>query len=169
MHLTYRIDVTDRLRASGNELCVVIRSSELWAREHMHDMRACSRDAATAYDSQSHLRKARHQWGWDNAPRLLTSGIIRSVYIEQIPAKHFEEVYLYTDSISEKGVQLGVNWIYRTDRKSLVDHRFRFTLLDGETRKNHMVTGRASYETVRGWVEIIGRECGFLDEIRELK
>lgn len=82
MHLTYKTDVRGRLKAKDNELMVVIRSSELYARKHLHDIFSSARDAATVYDSQSALRKARHQWGWDNAPRLLTSGIFRSVYIE---------------------------------------------------------------------------------------
>lgn len=69
MHLAYRAEVTGKLLPK-NELKVVIRSSELYARTLPHDMIAFPRDAVTTYDSQSHLRKARHQWGWDNAPRL---------------------------------------------------------------------------------------------------
>ena len=93
MHMAYRADVTDLLQAH-NHLRVVIRSSELYARERLHDALSFGRDGMTNYDSQSHLRKARHQWGWDNAPRCLTAGIIRSVYIEQLPPNRFEDVYL---------------------------------------------------------------------------
>ena len=166
MHLTYRVDVTNRLMERGNTLQVIIRSSELWAREHLHDMATTSRDAATLYDSQSHLRKPRHQWGWDNAPRLLTSGIVRSVYLEERPRKRFEEVYLYTDFINEKSVQIGVNWIYKTDRRSLADHFFRFTLLDGEetvfthTGKLWFVQGTLKYRLDRERVALWW-SCGF--------
>ena len=160
MHLTYRADVTDRLIDGENELKVVIRSSELWAREHLHDMQTISRDAATVYDSQSHLRKARHQWGWDNAPRLLTSGIIRDVYLEEIPSKHFEDVYLYTEALEEDFVHLGINWIYRTPRKNLSNHAFCFSLLDGDrvlfthTGKIMFVQGTFRYKVARDLVEL---------------
>ena len=44
MHLTYRLDVKQKLKPVGNELKVIIRSSELYAREHLHDMFSSSRD-----------------------------------------------------------------------------------------------------------------------------
>jgi len=143
MHLTYRADVTGMLR-DENTLTVVIRSSELWARKHPHDMLSSSRDAVSTYDSQSHLRKARHQWGWDNAPRLLTSGIFRSVYIEQLPPKRFDQVYLYTDKICDDHVILGANWIYTTPCRALCDHRIRISLLDGDAVL-HTQDSRALY------------------------
>lgn len=159
MHLTYRADVTDKLLDS-NELKVIIRSSELYAREHLHDMLSVSRDAVTTYDSQSHLRKARHQWGWDNAPRLLTSGIVRSVYIEELPPKRFEEVYLYTDKITDGYVILGANWIYKTDRRQLCDHSLRLSLLDGDkvvytqTSKALFVQGSLKYVVDRDKIKL---------------
>lgn len=143
MHIAYRVDVSGMLR-DENRLCVAIRSSELWARKHPHDMIAFPRDGVTTYDSQSYLRKARHQWGWDNAPRLLTSGIVRDVYIEQKPPKRFEEVYLYTDKITESYVILGANWIYTTSERIMTDHRIRVTLLDGEEIV-HTVESRALF------------------------
>ena len=132
MHLTYKADVSGKLFKTGNELKVIIHSSELYARRHLHDMLSSSRDGVTNYDSQSHLRKARHQWGWDNAPRLITSGIIRSVYIELLPPKRFEEVYLYTDHITDDYVLLGANWIYTTPERVFCNHHIRISLLDGE-------------------------------------
>ena len=132
MHMSYRADVTAKLRDCGNELKVVIRSSELYAREHLHDVFSSGRDGMTNYDSASHLRKARHQWGWDNAPRLLTSGIIRSVYLETLPPKRFEEVYLYTDKIGEDHVLLGAAWTYRTNRSSMVNTYLRLSFLEGD-------------------------------------
>ena len=133
MHLAYRVDVTDKLKAE-NELKVIIRSSELYARKHLHDMLSSSRDGMTNYDSQSHLRKARHQWGWDNAPRLLTSGIIRPVYIESLPKKRFEDIYLFTEKITEEHVFLGANWTYTTPRQDLCNHCIRLSLLDKDER-----------------------------------
>jgi beta-mannosidase len=132
MHLQHRIPVAGKLKAKNNELKVIIRSSQLWAREHLHDMFSQAHDAGSLYHSAAHLRKARHQWGWDNAPRLLTSGIIRSVYLEQLPPNRFEEVYLYTDKIADDHVLLGANWICRVEKKDLSHHCMRLSLLDGE-------------------------------------
>jgi len=133
MFRSYRFTVGDRLQAKNNQLKVVIRSADLWAREHCHDGFTAGHRAATFYDSQVHLRKARHQWGWDNAPRILTSGIIRPVYLETLPVCRFEDVYLHTTSIDEEFVRIGAMWTYRTKKKCLEDHTFRFTLLDGQT------------------------------------
>ena len=132
MHLAYRLDVTDRLLPAGNELRVIIRSSELWARKHPHDMNIVRHSQTSYYDSQAHLRKARHQWGWDNAPRLLTSGIYRSVYLEELPAIRFEEVYAYTEHINENDVWFTVSWRIETSDVSLRDYRIRLSLLDGD-------------------------------------
>ena len=131
MHLAYRFDVTDRLQPT-NELKVVIRSSELWARQFIHDQSAAHVGFPGYYDSSAYLRKARHQYGWDNAPRLLTGGIIRSVYLEQLPPCRLEDVYLYTAKITEKEAVIGAHWVYRTDAKSLRGYTVRLSLLDGE-------------------------------------
>lgn len=165
MHMANCADVTGRLQAH-NVLRVVIRSSELYAREHLHDMLSSGRDGMTNYDSQSHLRKARHQWGWDNAPRLLTSGIIRSVYLEQLPPNRFEEVYLYTDKIASDHVLLGANWICRTERKDLSNHRMRVSLLDGEneifsqTERMLFVQGLCRFAVPRERIKLWW-PCGF--------
>ncbi|MBE6589562.1 MAG: hypothetical protein E7643_05225 [Ruminococcaceae bacterium] len=132
MHVCYRIPLDGRARIGENELTVLIRSSELWARERLHEPYAFSHSVPTYYDSQAYLRKARHQWGWDNAPRLLTCGIWRSVYVESLPRRRFEDVYLYTVCVNNDYVQIGADWSYATPEKRLSDHVLRFSLLDGE-------------------------------------
>ena len=152
MHMTYTADVTGKLKEKSNELKVVIRSCDLWAREHLHDMYSASHGEISYYDSQKYLRKARHQWGWDNAPRLITSGIYRSVYIEDVPENRFDDVYLYTMSVDENSVSMGASWVYKTDKKYLADHKLKLTVSDNgnvvfeETRDIHFVQG--SFKTV---------------------
>ena len=132
MHLRYDLDVTDRL-LSQNELAVVIRSSELWARNHPYEPFADAHANVTSfYDSQHFLRKARHQWGWDNAPRLLTCGIVGEVYLEILSPNRFEDVYLYTRHVTDEEVSIGTSFRFVTDRRYLMDQGFRFSLLDGE-------------------------------------
>lgn len=134
MHMTYTADVTERLHPTGNELRVIIRSSELWARERAHEVFSDAHGNRTSfYDSQCFLRKARHQWGWDNAPRLLTAGIVGDVYLELLPPTRFEEVYLYTRSIGEREISVGTSFRFATDVKYFTAaHALRFSLLDGE-------------------------------------
>lgn len=134
MHFTYTADVTEHLIPVGNELRVVIRSSELWAREHPHDAFTDAHGCSTTfYDSQYFLRKARHQWGWDNAPRLITAGIVKDVYLEILPPNRFEEVYLYTRHVKDTEISVGASFRFATDRKYFTkQHALRFSILDGE-------------------------------------
>lgn len=160
MHLTYKIDVTDKLKKRDNELKVIIRSSELWAREHIKDMYAVGNGKSSYYESAGYLRKARHQWGWDNAPRLITSGIIRSVYLQELPLCRFDNVYFYTRSIDEDNVLLGTRWTYLTDKKLLENHWTKVTLLDGDkiiyedTQRVCFVQGTVDIEIPRNKVEL---------------
>ena len=140
---------------------VIIRSSQLWARAHCHDMFSASHEETSYYDSQAYLRKARHQWGWDNAPRLITSGIYRCVYLESLPPERFEEVYLYTEAIGASGISLGADWIYRTEGKCLLGKKLRLTLMDAgkpvyeDTKDVRFIQGSVHYtvpkEAVKLW------------------
>lgn len=136
MHREWRFAVGSRLKPTDNELTVVIRSAELWAREHMPDYFPILRNGSQ-YGSAVYLRKARHSWGWDNAPRLLTSGIFRPVYIEDRPIERFDNIYYYTKSIDEgRGkVSLALNWFYHIPRdRSTLGYTFRMRLsFGGET------------------------------------
>lgn len=133
IHLQYRCDVTDKLAEKNNELKVIIRSNMLWAREHLHDNFSVAMGGkSTGYDSFMNIRKPRYIWGWDNTPRLMTSGIVRSVYIEEIPQKYFDSLYVYTRSITDTNVGIGFDWSYVTPRKDICDHQIRVSILDGE-------------------------------------
>ena len=127
MFIPHRVDVTNRLRHSGNELKVVIRSAMLWARRQEGDVFGISR-GHTIFSGQPYLRKARHEWGWDNAPRLLTSGIYRSVYLESLPPERFSDVYLYTGAVTDTSVRLGIVWDYKTPCADLSKHSIHYTL-----------------------------------------
>ena len=130
MHIAYKASLDGKLLKNDNRLKVVIRSAELWAREHLHDDFSATIRESTYFDSCAYLRKARHSWGWDNAPRLLTSGIIRDVYIEAVPERRFDEVYLSTPIIRHTTVRFQANFKYKTPEKSLADHEVRLSLID---------------------------------------
>jgi len=127
MFIPHRIPVTGQLKETDNELTVIIRSALLFAHQQEEDIFSIAR-GHTLYGGQQHLRKARHEWGWDNAPRLLTSGIYRAVYLEYLPPERFEDVYLYTSEITDEKVSLGIIWDYQTPRASWMDYTIRYTL-----------------------------------------
>ncbi len=133
MHMVYKVALDGVAKEGKNELKVIIRSSELWAREHTHDNFLFRHAQNSYYDSQTYLRKARHQWGWDNAPRLITSGIWRPVYIESLPDERFDDIYLHTICLNDSFVQVGCAWRFATKRASLKPLVMRFSLLDGDT------------------------------------
>lgn len=127
MFVAHRISLQERLRKKDNELKVIIRSALNAAKEYNYDIFSISR-ASTGYGGQTYLRKARHEWGWDNAPRLLTSGLYRSVYIESLPPERFSEIYLYTGKVMSDQVQLGIIWQFETPAKQWQDLQIRFIL-----------------------------------------
>ena len=132
MHVKHVIDVTDKVMSGENNLRVVIRSALLAAGEYEEDMFSQPRLYANThklyYGGQSHLRKARHEWGWDNAPRLLTAGIYRSVYLETLPAERFDDVYVYTKRVTNESVSMGITWRFVTDSRSLYGYKVRITV-----------------------------------------
>ena len=154
MFIPHRADVGLLLREQGNELKVVIRSPLLWARENDHDPMSMGR-GTTVLSGQTHLRKPRHHWGWDNAPRLLTCGIWRPVYLEYLPPERFDNVYLYTERITDETVKLGVVWSVRSalpdTRGCCFEWRLSFkgkTLAEGDM-KVHFVRGSIHFNLPR--------------------
>lgn len=132
MHRTYRFPVASLLKPGENHLKVIIRSAVLYAREHPHNEFIRTNRRVSEYDSCIMLRKARHQWGWDNAPRLLTSGIIGDVYLQSPITQGFSETYFRTLHVDGDQVRIAASWIYRTPVKSLRHHRIRLFLMDGD-------------------------------------
>jgi len=122
MFCEHSIAVNGKLKKSGNTLKVVIRSAELYARGFEYGAFGASR-FVSEHKSQTYLRKARHQWGWDNAPRILVGGIWRGVHIDILPPARFTDVYMYTKHIDEQVCELGVNWAFATPDKDISGYR----------------------------------------------
>ena len=76
MHRSYRFDVTDTLRSSGNELAVVFRSAVRYGEA----MRAQLGDRPGPYPAPfAFIRKMACNFGWDWGPALVTAGIWRPI------------------------------------------------------------------------------------------
>lgn len=132
MFIEHRACICGKLKPTANTLRVVIRSSELHARTYELDAFGTSR-FVSEHKSQTYLRKSRHQWGWDNAPRLICAGIWRKVHIEIKPPLRFTSAYFYTKFIDEKSCQVGVDWEFATPDINLAGYSGKLELIfDGK-------------------------------------
>ncbi|MFA6176656.1 MAG: hypothetical protein WC765_08780, partial [Phycisphaerae bacterium] len=120
MFIPHTVNVTGKLKATGNQLQVRIFSPELFARQFTPPALHASREH---HHGEAYLRKARHMWGWDNAPRLLSAGLWREVYLEVLPAIRFTEVYAYTNQVSQDSASVGVEWNIVTPDPDLSDYK----------------------------------------------
>jgi beta-mannosidase len=156
MLIPHAVDVTGRLRPGRNELSVRIRSAELHARGFACDAFQVSRDR----QAQAYLRKARHMWGWDNAPRLVSAGIWRPVRLEILPPVRFSEIYAYTQKVTADTVHIGLNWAFETPEADLTPYCGRVTLAsDGKVEHSFdfnvdFVAGRLLQELPRDAVRL---------------
>jgi len=97
--LTYKINANGKLK-DENELKVVIKSFEKYSRQF-----ECECSDVNYYNSLlAHIRKPRYQIGWDNAPRLLSYGIVSDVYIESLPKERIHDTYIHTKKINNESV-----------------------------------------------------------------
>ncbi len=122
MFIPHMVDVTEKLKADGNQLQVRIFSPELFARQFTAPALHASREH---HHGEAYLRKARHMWGWDNAPRLRSAGLWREVFLEVLPPIRFTEVYAYTNKANQDSASVGVDWNIATPDLDLSDYKGR--------------------------------------------
>jgi beta-mannosidase len=125
MFVPHSCDVTRKLNLRENRLCVRIRSPELFARRFSYPPVQVMREHREA---SLRMRKARHMWGWDNAPRLVSAGLWRPVRLTVHPAIRFAEVYAYTQKVMGDRAAIGVNWAIETPDLDLSSYRGRMIL-----------------------------------------
>lgn len=81
MFLTYRYDVSDILKEGENKLRVVIHSPTKHAKK-LEDI--YGRLHAVEDPKRVYIRKAQYSFGWDWGARIVSSGIYKDVYIEEL-------------------------------------------------------------------------------------
>ncbi len=146
MLISHSVDVSGKLKAQGNKLTVHIYSSILHARKYPYDAFSSYADFK---QSQAYLRKAAHMWGWDNAPRLLSAGLWRPVYICVVPPIRFTEVYAYTKKVIAGKAYMGVNWAFETPDADLSGYSGRISLeYDGKIEYSSAFTVDFTYGVV---------------------
>ena len=83
-------------------------------------------------------RKPPHCYGWDIAPRVVSAGIWRPVYLEERRATEIEDIYVRTCRADAAGADLAVFYQFRTDTSSLEGLSLRMTGCCGESEFTHV-------------------------------
>lgn len=60
-----------------------------------------------------HIRKAPHMYGWDIAPRLISGGLWRGVYLEAVEDERIDDAYFYTVNITDDRHSATVAFYYK--------------------------------------------------------
>lgn len=121
------------LKKGANELVVHIRPATLEARRFQ--MEAGVFALRYNYDSL-YVRRAPHTYGWDIMPRIVSSGIWRSVYLVQKPADRIVDAYVYTISIDRdaRWARIGLFYNVAVSEDRLKGYRVRFRGECGDSR-----------------------------------
>lgn len=131
MFVEHSFEVTGFLR-ENNTLVVKIDSPLLWAKEKKYEALNLSWEGR---EEALWLRKAQHSFGWDIAPRIVSSGIWRDVELKAIKDTEIEELYYATVQTAEKHALLDVFFKIRTNLSYFEEFRLRFTFTDANGDK----------------------------------
>jgi len=126
MFVEHEFDVTGLLKGK-NTLIVKIDSPLLWAKEKNYDAVNVSWEGR---DEALWLRKAQHSFGWDIAPRVVSSGIWKDVELREFKDDEIEELYYATSKIEENSADLDIFFKFRTGLKYFEEFLLRFTFID---------------------------------------
>lgn len=126
MFVEHEFDVTGLLKGK-NTLIVKIDSPILWAKEKNYDAVNVSWEGR---DEALWLRKAQHSFGWDIAPRIVSSGIWKDVELREFKDDEIEELYYATSRIEENSADLDIFFKFRTGLKYFEEFLLRFTFID---------------------------------------
>ncbi len=91
---------------------------------------------ALKYDYESlRLRKSASMFGWDIMPRLVSGGIWRPVYIEEVPRESLRQVYLMTTDLNVEEETASLVLFYEADvwGDDLSEYRIRLTGTCGDS------------------------------------
>ncbi len=96
MFMTHRTDASELLCDGENEIVVHIKPSVIYARKYPK----YDKMFALKYNYDAlQFRKAPSMYGWDIAPRFVSGGIWRDIYLSPINGLAIGDVYLSTSSI----------------------------------------------------------------------
>jgi len=145
MFLEWQVDCKSILIQGANEMRVVFKSpveSAMSKWEALPYRLPASNDGGEEQVSVF-TRKAPYHYGWDWAPRLLTSGIWRPVYLEAWDHARIKDVQVIQKSITEKEAQYDIVFEVESDGSEK-----EMELFVGGTSKSVLVKEGTNFETV---------------------
>ncbi len=128
MFRTWRFDVAGKLKVGRNELHVVFASPTLKGREEMerYGLRLPADNDQSVRGGMGndrvsvYTRKAPYHYGWDWGPRLVTSGIWRSVGLDAWDDMKVEDVFIRQPSVTREKAQLVAEVRVSSDKRQSV-------------------------------------------------
>ena len=105
MFLTYRYNIKNVVKASSNILCIIFKSPVKYASDHEEKY---GKLPVALNSSKVYIRKAQYSFGWDWGPSFPTSGIWRSVYLEEYADSSIENVTFQTTNLKEDYAEVDV-------------------------------------------------------------
>ena len=150
MFIAHSFDITDILKTNGEEntLDVIFRSPVIESKKYP----AVAGQIRNTRTESSHIRKAQATFGWDIHPRLISSGLWRSVAIDIIPEVSIEDAFWFTMNLDEKKKTASVSAEIKIDApfEKIDSLTAEATLsLDGKkiaSSKSRLVSYQASFD-----------------------
>ncbi|MEO8231361.1 MAG: sugar-binding domain-containing protein, partial [Ignavibacteriota bacterium] len=140
MFVTHRYNVKNILKASDNELRVVLKSPTRFAAS---EEKKYGKLPVSLNSSRVFIRKAQYSFGWDWGPSFPTSGIWRKVYLEQWSDSRIENVTFNTISINKISADVEVKINAKVlDKKDLTLH---VLLSDGKIKYEEKIPVTSSH------------------------
>ena len=121
MFRRYRVRCAGRLRPGANELSIAFRSPLAEARpQHARDGFSYPAENDAADEKLSvYARKAAYHYGWDWAPRLVSSGIWRPAYLEVVPHCRIADAMMTIEQLDEN--QATLNFAVEIDAREPIE------------------------------------------------
>lgn len=110
MLIEHKIDL-GKIIAGKHEIVIHIYPTVLKAMEFETN----PTENASIYNFASlHVRKAPHMYGWDITPRIISAGLWRDIYIEELSPDRIDDIYIYTRSLPDDKNQCKMSMFYST-------------------------------------------------------
>ncbi len=131
MFIEHEFDVTGLLKEK-NQIIIRIESPIIWAKDKSYEAINISWEGR---DEALWLRKAQHSFGWDIAPRIVSSGIWKEIKLKEIKDNYIEELYYATSKIEDNNATLDVFFKFRTNIQYFEEFTLRFTFTDKDGKR----------------------------------
>ncbi len=107
MHIPHQFPVGNLLRIGENSISVTFYPTEEQVKDYPE------RDGVFTW-KRLYIRRIQATHGWDSAERLITFGIIRSVYLYTDSSTEIDNIYVYTDNVDKYSAQIRLNTYFKT-------------------------------------------------------